>query len=311
MQSNQMPALANATTDLLFDASMAIDLGQRERQEDAVVSDFSAGQPFGFAVLADGMGGHAAGDVASKIAVTEVFSELKLQSGDPELLEPHVCEVLRRAATSANKCIGLYSSQCPEAYGMGATLLAPVFMEDRLYWLSVGDSPFYLFRNGELSRLNENHALISQIEYLVSKGLMSQEEALNHPDQNCLTSVLIGSEIAQVDCRTVPMRMLPGDILLAASDGLQFLTEDQIASVLRFAQKRSAEDITAALMKEVRKLDDPYQDNVSLCVVKVLHRNAPRLPVAEDTTETHEKSFENGSVTILARVTRKKKANGS
>ncbi len=300
------------TVDLIYDTSMAMVLGRRERQEDAVVSDFSSGEAFGFVVLADGMGGHAAGDVASKIVVTEVFSELKLQSGDPELLEPHIGEVLQRATVSANKCVGMYSREVPEAHGMGATLLAPMLIHDRLYWVSVGDSPLYLFRSGVLERLNENHALMSQIDYLVANGIMGREEAINYPDQSCLTSVLIGRDIAQVDCRTAPVQIKDGDILIVASDGLQFLCEEQIEGVLRFTQKRSAEDIGAALMKEVQKLDDPSQDNVSLCVVKVMAQGAGTVvnDQVQDQTMSRSQQHGNTSITIMAKVMRKKKATG-
>ena len=298
------------TAELVYDTSMAMVLGRRERQEDAVVSDFSSGEAFGFVVLADGMGGHAAGDVASKIVVTEVFSKLKLQSGDPEILEPQIGEVLEKAAVSANKRVGMYARERPEAHGMGATLLAPVFIHDRLYWISVGDSPLYLFRNGVLERLNENHALMSQIDYLVANGIMGREEALNYPDQTCLTSVLIGREFAQLDCRTVPVQIQEGDILIVASDGLQFLCEDQIEGVLRFTQKRSAEDIGAALMKEVQKLDDPCQDNVSLCVVKVLGQGAGAVVTDQDQIVSRTQNYNNASITIMAKVTRKKKATG-
>lgn len=295
-------------SDLTYDTAMAIDLGRRERQEDAVVSDFPNGQAFGFVVLADGMGGHAAGDVASKIVVTEVFSELKLQSGDPDLLEPRIGEVLRGAAQHANACVGHYARQHPKAEGMGSTLLAPVLVEDRLYWVSVGDSPFYLFRGGVLSRLNENHALASQIEYLVSSGIMDRDEALSYPDQTCLTSVLIGGEIAQVDCRTNPVTLQEGDILIAASDGLQFISEEQIEGVLRFQQRGSAEDISAALTKEVKKLDDPYQDNLSLCVIKVMREGAIAAPKDQHTTHTTSEDGKTETVTFFARVTRRKKA---
>lgn len=298
------------TVDLVFDTSTAMVLGQRERQEDAVVSDFSSGEAFGFVVLADGMGGHAAGDVASKIVVTEVFSELKLQSGDPERLEPNIGKVLERAAISANECVGSYSRECPDAQGMGATLLAPVFIRDRLYWISVGDSPLYLFRNDKLERLNENHALMSQVDYLVANGIMGREEAANYPDQSCLTSVLIGRDIAQLDCRTEPVRIMDGDILVVASDGLQFLCEEQIESVLRFTQKRTAEDIGTALLKAVQKLEDPGQDNVSLCIVKVLGRGARATADVEGQTVSRSQKFGSASVTIMAKVTRSKKAAG-
>ncbi len=298
------------TTDLVYDTSTAIELGRRERQEDAVASDFSSGQAFGFAVLADGMGGHAAGEVASKIIVTEVFSELKLLSGDPQNLEPRIEEVLRGAANNANECVGLYARQHPTADGMGATLLAPVLVENRLYWISVGDSPLYLFRNGHLLRLNENHALCSQIEYLVSSGIMKREEALSYPDQGCLTSVLIGGDIAQIDCRTTPVTIMEGDILIAASDGLQFLTEKQIEGVLRFKQKAAAEAICAALTKEIRKLDDPCQDNLSLCVIKAMRRNAAAAFEDDNNAVSSTQTGKTKTLTIFARVKRHRRAAG-
>lgn len=299
---------AQIEATLVYDASMALDLGQRERQEDAIVSDFTAGQNFGFVVLADGMGGHAAGDVASKIVVTEVFSELKLQSGDPDLLEPRIGQVLRRAAISANKCLQVYASQCPDASGMGATLVAPVLIEDRLYWISVGDSPLYLFRDDALIRLNENHALSSQIDYLVSSGLMAREEALSYPDPSCLTSVLIGAEIAQIDCRATPFHIRQGDILLVASDGVQFLSEERIEAILRFARKRSAEEIGAALLAAIQDLKDPAQDNIALCVIKAQARQGyGAVPEVESET-IRQGRVNTGSITILARITRGKRA---
>lgn len=299
------------SADLIYDTSMAIDLGRRERQEDALASDFSSGQAFGFAVLADGMGGHAAGDVASKIVVTEMFSELKLQSGDPKQLESRISEVLRAAAIHANNCLGLYAQQHPTSNGMGATLLAPVLFEDQLYWVSVGDSPFYLFRDGQLTRLNENHALFAQIDYLVSSGIMNREDALSYPDQSCLTSVLIGGEIAQIDCRTTPLAILEGDILIAASDGLQFLSEEQIEGTVRFKHKRSAKEISAALMQEVSKLNDPCQDNISLCVIKAMRQGTAIASEDDSKTVSLTKTGKNNeTITILARVKRAQKAAG-
>lgn len=296
--------------ELVYDSAMIIDRGRRERQEDALASDFPSGQPFGFVVLADGMGGHEAGDVASKIVVTEVFSALKLQSGDPKRFEAHLCEVLESAAFNANDCIGLYASEHPDAHGMGATLLASVLVEDRLYWVSVGDSPLYLFRNGTLMRLNEEHALASQIEYLVSSGLMSRADALQHPDQTCLTSVLIGGKIAQIDCPTTPFSLIEGDIVLAASDGLQFISEDQIQSLLRFQQKKSAEEISAKLAQEIKNLDDPCQDNLSLCVIKVQSEGAARDAGDKNETVTRLSDGRHETVTILTRFKRSRNAVG-
>ena len=117
--------------DLVFDTATALSQGRRDRQEDAVVSDFQTGCEHGFAVLADGMGGHAGGDIASKIVVTEVFSELKLRSGDVTAMEQDLEQILRGAAHSANECIRHHAETYPGTEGMGATLLAPVFFGDR------------------------------------------------------------------------------------------------------------------------------------------------------------------------------------
>lgn len=293
--------------ELTYDTAMSIDIGRRERQEDALASDFSNGQAFGFVVLADGMGGHAAGDMASKIVVTEMFSELKLRSGEPDQLEPCISEVLRGAAGHANTCLGHYAREHSGTDGMGSTLLAPVLFEDRLYWVSVGDSPLYLFRDGALTRLNENHALSSQIDYLVSSGIMEREEAQSYPDQSCLTSVLIGREIAQLDCPLTPLTLREGDILIAASDGLQFISEDQIEGVLRFQQKSSAEQISTALTREIQNLDDPDQDNLSLCVIKIMREGGAVIPTSDTETVTRAADGKTQSITILARVTRSKK----
>jgi hypothetical protein len=100
-----------------FDVASAISQGQRPYQEDALVTDFSLGTDIGFAVLADGMGGHAAGDVASKIVVTEVFSELKLQSGDVAAFKTNLPEILRDAALAANDCVKVHIQSNAETTG--------------------------------------------------------------------------------------------------------------------------------------------------------------------------------------------------
>lgn len=259
-----------SSTDLEFDVASAVSLGQRDCQEDAIICDFPLGSDLGFAVLADGMGGHAAGDIASKIVVTEVFSELKLQSGDTPGMEKDITEVLQGAAIAANACIGAHVSSEPGTEGMGATLVAPVLMQNRLYWISVGDSPLLLFRDGTLSQLNEDHSMAPQIDYLVRTGLMKPEKAVNHPDRNCLTSVLAGHQISRIDCPSTPVNLQEGDIVIAASDGLQFLENPQISDILARNHAATSADISAELLRCLEELDDPDQDNVSFCVIRAL-----------------------------------------
>jgi protein phosphatase len=254
--------------EIKYDVATAIDVGKRPYQEDAVAADFSTGNPFGFLVLSDGMGGHAAGDVASKIIVTEVFSELKLQIGDVTALEEEITEVLRNAAEGANDCIEAHVAQNPMLRGMGATLLALMVFGNRLHWISIGDSPLFLFRDGEIRQLNDDHSLAPQIDLMVTTGQLDAESARNHPDRNSLTSVVMGRNIPHVDCPDEPLLMERGDVLIAASDGLQFLDNDQIAAVLKKSAKRSGTGIAEALMAAVARLDDPEQDNISFAIIK-------------------------------------------
>lgn len=256
-------------SDLSFDVATALTLGARERQEDSVVADFPLGASMGFAVLSDGMGGHSCGDVASGIVATELFSELKLLSGAPDEMERSIDAVLKEAVTAANGCIQLYEAQNPCAAGMGATLVAPVIFGARLYWVSVGDSPLYLWRAGRLYRLNEDHSYAAQIDLMQARGLLNTEEAQNHPDRSALVSVLAGAEIAKIDCRAEPMTLKAGDIVLAASDGIHTLSDDAISEVLKDAAADTAQTIGQALLHAVHAHSCPDQDNLSLCVIKV------------------------------------------
>ncbi|MEM9709587.1 MAG: protein phosphatase 2C domain-containing protein [Pseudomonadota bacterium] len=251
-----------------YDAASVLDMGQRDHQEDALAIDFPIGAGLGFAVLADGMGGHAAGDVASKIVVTEVFSELMFQANDPEALQDSIGEVLRNAAYAANECVKAHTETNPETGGMGSTLLAPVLMGSHLYWISIGDSPLYLFRSGALTQLNEDHSMAPQIDLLVAAGAISEDAAANHPDRNCLTSVLFGDDIEAIDCRETPYELEDGDILIAASDGLQFLDDLSIVRAIRDNIAKPAATIARALLDALNALNDPSQDNVAFTVVK-------------------------------------------
>lgn len=255
--------------DISFDVASVLNRGCRDYQEDAIATDFPIGEAFGYAVLSDGMGGHAAGDVASKIVVTEVFSELKFQTSDIQGLVENMGEVLRCAAVSANECMAAHAANNPQTAGMGATLVAPVFVQNSLYWISIGDSPLYLMRDGRLRQLNEDHSLGPHIDYMVRSGMMPEEIGRNHPDRNALTSVLIGETIERIDCPERPFQLKDGDILVVASDGLQFLSNATIARILNENQGRKSADIANCLLEELRELADPEQDNVSFSVIRV------------------------------------------
>ena len=252
-----------------YDVASGISQGARDYQEDAITADFPVGAEAGFVVLADGMGGHAAGDVASKIVLTEVFSELKFHFADVGAFEAHAPEVLRNVANLANETLRQHTRSHPETDGMGATLVVPALVENRLWWISVGDSPLFLYRNGKLSQLNEDHSMAPQIDFMVKSGLMDPQVAANHPDRNCLISVLMGTRIPKIDCPVKPFELKTGDIVVCSSDGLQFLTNAQIEKVLTRYRKTRSTEIAERLLDELVRLDDPDQDNISFTVIKV------------------------------------------
>jgi len=261
-----MPKPAN----ICFDVALALLQGKREVQEDALDSKFDAETGVGYVVLADGMGGHQAGDVASKIVVTEVFNELKRQSKDFGKPEFDFRRVLTKAASHANSCLRSHGAANPETTGMGATLIAAILLQNRLFWISVGDSPLYIFRGSKLRQINEDHSLAPQIDFMAQSGVISKEAAQDHPDRNCLTSALIGEDIPQIDCPSEPFILQPDDVVIAASDGLQFLEDDRIGQVIEEQRKKSSIEVIRHLTEEVVKLDDPHQDNVSVSIIRVL-----------------------------------------
>jgi PPM family protein phosphatase len=252
-----------------YDVASGISQGARDYQEDAITADFPVGSEAGFVVLADGMGGHAAGDVASKIVLTEVYSELKFHFADVEAFETRAPEILRGVADLANETLRQHTRTHPETEGMGATLVVPALVENRLYWISVGDSPLFLWRGGRLSQLNEDHSMAPQIDFMVKSGLMDAEVGANHPDRNCLISVLMGTRIPKIDCPAKPVELRAGDIVICASDGLQFLTNPQIEKVVGKYRKSRSTEIAERLLEELTRMDDPDQDNISFTIIKV------------------------------------------
>ena len=274
-----------------FDVATAIHQGRREYQEDAIAVDFPVGTDMGYVVLADGMGGHAAGDVASKLVLTEAFSQMKFQIADMDTFRANVPAILNNIALSANQCLRDYVSETPDVRGMGATLIVPTILEDQLYWISIGDSPLYLIRKGKIQQLNEDHSLAPQIDVMLEQGLIDEETARDHPDRNCLTSVLLGDKVARIDCRPEPFQLEAGDIVIAASDGLQFMPDPKIELLVHKNRRRNVNEIADILLTAVMALNDPDQDNISFSVIKINHTRpgvALRSTAAPDDISTED-----------------------
>ncbi len=262
-----------------FDVASALDRGNRDYQEDSLVSDFAVGDDCGIVVLADGMGGHSAGDIASKIVVTEVFSELKFHC---DLFFDHadgMPALMSSAIENANDCMRDAMAENVDAHGMGSTLVAAVMAGNRMVWSSVGDSPLYHYRGGQMTQVNEDHSMAPQIDAMVAAGAIRPEDGANHPERNCLTSAIAGGKINRIDNRGIVLDLKAGDIIVVSSDGLQFLEEKTIARIIGRNRRKPSADIANALLQAVKALDNPEQDNISFAVVKVRHEKAVVRPV--------------------------------
>jgi protein phosphatase len=171
-------------------------------------------------VVADGMGGAQAGEVASQLAVEE-FHEALPDEGSAE-------ERLTNRIRAANRRIYDLSRTQHEHAGMGTTLTAVYLDDDHLAVAHVGDSRAYIFRDGELTRLTQDHSLV---EELVRQGKLTEEQAAEHPQRSIITRALGIEGEVEVDTWSYPMRA--GDVVLLCSDGLtSMIGEQQIAKIL-------------------------------------------------------------------------------
>lgn len=260
------PAVNSDFSD--YDVASAIWKGMRPYQEDSLSTDFHAGLPQGFAIIADGMGGHAAGDVASNLAAVQGAGHLKFAMQDIAGREENLPGEMRSVIEKANAAISDRVGQDSRVAGMGTTLLAVALVENRLYWGSVGDSPLYLVRDGALRQLNQDHSMAPVIAAMVERGEITPEQGKQHPDRNALTSVLMGERIEKSDVPDSGFELLPNDVLIAASDGLQFLQEDHISERVKDALPASSAQICNALMQALKDLEDPQQDNSAIVVIQ-------------------------------------------
>ena len=215
--------------------------GARPYQEDswalATLGDGSL-----LAVVADGMGGHAGGAVASKVAVAAFVQAIEQGGGLPDGLQ------------QANDAVAKAASGKAELSGMGATLVGVQVRGDEVRWISVGDSPFFLVSSGHLERLNADHSMAPQIDALVKRGMLTEEEAEHHPGRHTLREAVMGQPLSLIDKGS---RKLGPDVkLLLCSDGVQSLSEAEIAT--------NAIKPAGGLVTAVLAAAKDHQDNITV-----------------------------------------------
>lgn len=254
-----------------YDIALVADKGKRDTQEDAIAARFFDASDTGYVVIADGMGGHDAGDVASGLVKTTWQSELDKLLEDGACDEPRVAECLTKVALRANDAIAAYLEETDADLRMGSTLLGLLLRGKHLNWVSVGDSPLYLCRNGFMMQINEDHSMAPMIDAQISDGTLSEDEARAHPDRNQLTSVIMGAPVPKLDCPDAPVELAKGDVVLAASDGLQYLDDEKIQSIANSYKDQPARDLAVALVQALRANAHPDQDNITIAVIKPLN----------------------------------------
>ena len=210
------------------ETTLKTDTGRQRRDNED--SAFAQAPVF---VVADGMGGAQAGEVASRIAI-ETFEPGLPEAGSPE-------ERLAQRVREANRTIYERSRAEHERAGMGTTLTAAYLEHGAVAIAHVGDSRAYMLRDGVLRRLTQDHSLVDE---LVRRGKLTEEQAAEHPQRSIITRALGPEPDVEVDTWTYPARA--GDVLLLCSDGLtSMISEDRVADILNSADTldRAASDL--------------------------------------------------------------------
>lgn len=228
-------------------------IGKREHQEDSyLVRHYPAGT---LAVLCDGMGGHQFGALASSTAAKEFVDAFEGDSDSP------VSQRLLNALEAANAAVRAAFSDVG-AYG-GTTLVAAYIGGGVLWWVSVGDSPLYLWRHHRLIRLNEDHSMRAVYMQYVQSGCLTFEEAVMRG--HALRSAVTGEAISMIDSSVTPYPLLPGDRIILTSDGTDDLLYTSVLAddVKALLDERSG-NLAVRITEACRLLENPYADNVTV-----------------------------------------------
>jgi protein phosphatase len=243
------------------------DVGRvRDHNEDAIGSQRDAG----LYVLADGMGGYNAGEVASSIAVKTVLDLVKqaVQREDRAATEPDTglmrqTIVLRDAITRANKIIHQTAQSHSGCEGMGTTIVACLFFDNRMSIAHVGDSRLYRVRNGKLEQITLDHSLLQE---LVDRGFYSREEAERSTNRNYVTRALGVEATVEVELQEVDVQK--DDIFILCSDGLPDMVDDD--DIHLTISTFSANLDTAGQQLIQLSNDHGGKDNVSVIIARAL-----------------------------------------
>ena len=242
------------------------DVGQRrDHNEDAIASD----DAMGLVVLADGMGGYKAGEVASEIAILSITAELKeamlsLRPGqvDTMLNKQAESKLIIDAVRNANAAIYNVSQTQPQCAGMGTTLVVGLFTNNKLLVGHIGDSRMYRLRNQVLTQITEDHSLLQE---QIKSGLITAEQAKYSANKNLVTRAVGIDPEVELELNEYDVEV--DDIYLLCSDGLTDLVEDEL---IQATLNMLSSDLPEAAQKLVQMANDNGgKDNISVILVRV------------------------------------------
>lgn len=207
-------------------------------------------------IVADGMGGHNAGDYASRFCVEEFTEIVRTTVGNPTV------GILSKAISATNEKLLLEARLKPELKGMGTTFVAATILNNILYVANIGDSRLYLIREKEIRQITEDHSLV---EEMVRNGEIERDKMRFHPNKNIITRALGAGDTVVPDYFEV--ELIEGDLILMCSDGLTNMMDD---SEILAITEQFAEDIETAGKELVsRANDNGGKDNISVIMIKL------------------------------------------
>jgi serine/threonine protein phosphatase PrpC len=229
----------------------------REINEDScMIIPGCSSSPYAF-IIADGMGGHNCGEIASRMAV-EYVSEF-MRSNGSKLGRDNMQQELRSVVEQANRAVYEKSLESDEYSGMGTTLTIAVIDGETLTAAHVGDSRLYMVRDGEIRQLTEDHSYIGE---LLRSGSLTREEAEKHPGRNIITRAVGCSPEILVD--VVSQEIMKNDIFILCTDGLtNMICDNEISGIVR---ENSPEEACSRLIEAANRQGG--DDNITVIVIK-------------------------------------------
>lgn len=232
------------------------DIGRRRKlnQDTVYTCEHALGNLYNLFIVADGMGGHKAGDYASAYTVRAIEREVEYNGSDSTI------RILRDAITAANKEIYEKASTEADFAGMGTTTVAATIEDNTLYVANVGDSRLYLI-DKNITQVTRDHSLVAE---MVRKGTLDETSARVHPDKNIITRAIGAAPTVEIDFFEVELN--DGDIILMCTDGLTNMVEDD--EILRIVRTSSdVADIADNLIKMANH--NGGKDNIGVVIIEV------------------------------------------